>query len=328
MKQIKPPVFSWLVGFAFLLAAIPVFAENPPAGMSVPLSDRVAYDPGPYELTEDSKPKDNVPKGKITRHVFSDSTVYPGTLHEYWVYIPAQYDGKTPAALMVFQDGHAYVGEQSNFRATTVMDNLIAAGEMPITIGVFVEPGHKGEALPKGYWGKRNNRSTEYDTPDDTYARFLIKDLLPEISKGVKITDNPDLRAICGTSSGGICAFKCAWHRPDQFRKVLSTIGSFTNIKGGHIYPALIRKEDVRPIRVFLQAGMNDLDNAHGNWWLANQQMARALAYEDRYDYRFVGGDGGHSSKHGAAIFPDAMRWLWRNWNQENTAPAESRNRP
>lgn len=303
-----------VVLWVLITLACPALADAPPPGMSVPLSDRVLYQPGPYELAKDAKPQANVPKGTITRSVFSNSTVYPGTLHEYWVYVPAQYDAKTPAAVMVFQDGHAYVGDKSSYRATTVMDNLIASGDIPVTIGIFIEPGHKGDELPKGNWGKRNNRSVEYDTPDDTYARFLIDDILPRVGKELKLTDNPDLRAICGASSGGICAFKTAWHRPDAFRKVLSTIGSFTNIKGGHIYPALIRKEDVRPIRVFLQDGMNDLDNAHGNWWLGNQQMARALAYEDRYDYRFVAGDEGHNAKHGAAVFPDAMRWLWRDW--------------
>lgn len=293
--------------------------QLPPAGMSVPLGERVVFQNGPYELTDDSKPRPGVPRGTITRHVWSTSNVYPGTLHEYWVYVPAQYDpkGEQPAAVMVFQDGHAYVGDKSSFRATTVMDNLIASKQMPVTIGIFIEPGHKGEQLPKEYWGKRNNRSVEYDTPDDTYARFLLDEILPEVGRHYRLTDDPELRAICGTSSGGICAFKCAWHRPDAFRKVLSTIGSFTNIRGGHIYPALIRKQEVRPIRVFLQDGMKDLDNAHGNWWLANQQMARALAYKDRYDYRFVAGMEGHNARHGAAIFPDAMRWLWRGWEKQ-----------
>lgn len=317
-------IFPCLLTAAVLGMGIPANAQDdagdPPPGMSVPLSERVEYQPGPYELTDDSRPRDGVPRGTLTRHVFSDSAIYPGTLHEYWVYVPAQYDvvGDQAAAVMVFQDGHAYAQPDSEFRASVVMDNLIAAGDMPVTIGVFTEPGHKGDELPDGYWGRRNNRATEYDTPDDTYARFLIEEILPLVGDDYRLTDDPDLRAICGTSSGGICAFKCAWHRPDAFRKVLSTIGSFTNIRGGHVYPSLIRKEDVRPIRVFLQDGMNDLDNAHGNWWLANQQMARALAYEDRYDYRFVAGDGGHSGRHGAAIFPDAMRWLWRGWDGES----------
>ena len=294
------------------------YADQPPAGMSVPLSERVLFQPGPYERPEESKPQPGVPRGTITRNVWSTSNIYPGTLHEYWVYVPAQYDpkAKEPAAVMVFQDGHAYVGDDSNYRATTVMDNLIAKGEMPITIGIFIEPGHLGDELPKEYWGKRNNRSAEYDTPDDTYARLLIDEILPEVGKHYRLTDDPNLRAICGASSGGICAFKVAWHRPDAFRKVISHIGSFTNIRGGHIYPALIRKEEVRPIRVYLQDGMKDLDNEHGNWWLGNQQMALALAYKDRYDYRFVAGEEGHNARHGQADLPNALRWLWRDWNE------------
>ena len=320
MKKYTTCGLSQIFIVLMLILSLSVSAADrtPPPGMSVPLSERVVYQPGPYELTADSKPQRDVPRGQITRHVFSDSKVYPDTIHEYWVYRPTDYDknADAPAAVMVFQDGHAYIGDKSNFRATTVMDNLIAGGQMPITIGIFIEPGHKGDALPKGNWGKRNNRSVEYDTPDDTYARFLIEEILPEVGKTYRLTDDPDLRAICGTSSGGICAFKTAWHRSDAFRKVLSTIGSFTNIRGGHVYPALIRKQEVRPIRVFLQDGMNDLDNIHGNWWLGNQDMARALAYKDRYDYRFVAGDEGHNAKHGAAIFPDAMRWLWRDWQK------------
>lgn len=305
-----------LIAFVFLALALPMRAQDaaPPPGMSVALSERVVYQPGPYELTDDSKRREGVPQGTITRHVWDESDVYPGTIHEYWVYVPAQYDpeGDEDAAVMIFQDGHAYIAEESGFRATVVMDNLIAAGEMPITIGIFIEPGHRGDELPEGYWGQRNNRSVEYDTPDETYAIFLIDEILPRVAEDYRLTDDPDQRAICGTSSGGICAFKCAWHRPDAFRKVLSTIGSFTNIRGGHIYPAIIRKEEVRPIRIFLQDGINDLDNAHGNWWLGNQAMARALAYEDRYDYLFIAGEEGHNDKQGAAIFPDAMRWLWR----------------
>jgi len=309
---------GWISCCASCLLAVACLADEPPAGMSVPLGERVVYQPGPYPLPPEASPKEGTPTGKITHDVFADSKIYPGTLHEYWIYVPAQYeaDGKEAAAVMVFQDGHAYVGNKSEFRATTVFDHLIAKGEMPVTIAIFIEPGHIGEELPKEYWGKRNNRSVEYDTPDETYARFLIEEILPLVAKDHRLTDKPELRAVSGASSGGICAFKCAWHRPDYFRKVHSTIGSFTNIRGGHVYPALIRKEEVRPIRVYLQDGKNDLDNAHGNWWLANQQMARALAYEGRYDYRFVAGDGSHGHKHGAADFANAMRWLWRDWRE------------
>ena len=306
-----------LAASVLLLTASLAHSEqsSPPAGMSVPLGERVLFQPGPYELGPDSLPRDGVPRGVITRHVLNTSEVYPGSLHEYWVYVPAQYDAKgdASAAVMVFLDGHAYAGDSSDFRATTVMDNLIARGEMPVTIGVLVEPGHLGQVLPKGYWGERNNRSVEYDTPDETYARFLLEELLPEVGRSYRLSDDPQRRGLCGTSSGGICAFKCAWHRPDAFSKVLSTIGSFTNIRGGHVYPGTLRKETVRPIRVFLQDGMNDLDNVHGNWWLANQSLARALAWEERYDYRFVAGVEGHSARHGAALLPDALRWLWRD---------------
>lgn len=290
---------------------------TPPPGMSVPLGEHVIFQPEPYELGPDSRPKDNVPTGTITRREWTNSEVFPSTVREYWVYVPAQYDpdGTKPAAVMVFQDGHNFVNRNNGYRATTVMDNLIAAGDMPITIGIFIEPGHRGDTIPEGNWGRRNNRSVEYDTPDDTYARFLIDEILPEVAKTYRLSDDPAMRGISGASSGGICAFSVCWHRPDTFRKCVSFIGSFTNIHGGHIYPALIRKTEPKPIRVFLQDGMNDLDNAHGNWWLGNQDMARALAFEDRYDYRFVAGEEGHNGKHGSAALPDALRWTWRGWD-------------
>jgi len=157
----------------------------------------------------------------------------------------------------------------------------------------------------------KRNRSVEYDTPDGTYARFLETEILPEVGKTVKLTDDPKRRAICGNSSGGICAFTAAYERPDLFRKVVSHIGSFTNIRGGYHYPSLIRKGEKKPLRVFLQDGSGDLDNAHGNWWLSNQQMEAALKFA-KWDYKTVWGEGGHNGKHGGAIFPDTLRWVWR----------------
>ena len=298
--------------------AQPAPSQTPPPGMSVPLSDRVVFQPGPYELGPDSQRKPGVPQGTVTRYEWTQSEIYPGTVREYWVYVPAQYDpnGDEPAAVMVFQDGHNFAGDNTSFRANIVMDNLIAAGDMPVTIGIMIMPGHIGDTIPQGTGNKRNNRSVEYDTPDDTYTRFLLEEILAEVGKTYRLTDDPEMRGISGSSSGGICAFSACWHRPDAFRKCVSFIGSFTNIRGGHIYPALIRKTDPKPIRVFLQDGMNDLDNAHGNWWLGNQDMARALAFEGRYDYRFVAGDEGHNSKHGRAILPDALRWVWRGWDK------------
>ena len=293
------------------------------------------YKPGP-----DAMPKEGVPKGKVTKHEWT-SNVFPGTVREHFVYVPAQYDGSKPACVMVFQDGHAYVKENGDFRTPVVFDNLIAAGEMPVTIGVFINPGaHPDKQKPeqrKDAW-KADNRSFEYDTLSDQYARFLLDEILPEVGKGYKLTDDPDGRAICGMSSGGICSFTVAWQRPDAFRRVLSQIGSFTSIAyrpakddkpmqpGGDLYPTLIRKTPIKPLRVFLQDGTNDLDNSHGNWFLANQQMLSALNWANsnadarklegpRYQVAHAWGDGGgHNGKHAGSILPDSLRWLWKDY--------------
>ena len=262
-----------------------------------------------YVLGPDSQRKPGVPKGKVTQHLWNASKIYPGTTRDWWVYVPAQYDGSKPANLMVFCDGGGFVKEDGQFRVPVVFDNLIATGEMPVTVGVFINPGVFGEA-PKGQ-KPRSNRSFEYDSLGDLYARFLLEEILPEVAKNVKLTDDPEGRGICGNSSGGICAFTVAWERPDSFRKVVSHIGSFTNIRGGHVYPAQVRKVEKKPLRVFLQEGKNDLDNQFGNWPLANQDMAASLQFAG-YDFKLVMGEGTHNGKHGAAIFPDTMRWLWR----------------
>lgn len=263
------------------------------------------YLPGP-----DSMRQPDVPRGKVTER-FWKSNVFANTERKFWVYVPAQYSPAEPAALMVFQDGGAYVGETGDFRVPIVFDNLIARGELPVTIGLFIDP---GKIPPKEPDGKpQSNRSFEYDTLSDQYARFLLEEMIPEVSKDYKLADDPAARAICGISSGGICAFTAAWERPDAFSKVLSHVGSFTNIRGGHVYPALIRQTPKKGIRVFLQDGSADLDNQYGNWPLANQQMSAALKFA-HYDYQFIYGDGGHSGKHGGAILPDSLRWLWRDY--------------
>lgn len=267
-----------------------------------------------YKQGPDSQPQEGVPSGVVTEHQWLDSKVFPGTKRRYYVYVPAQYDESKPAALMVFQDGHAYVSKTGEYRAPVVFDNLIHRGELPVTIGVFVDPGHRKEQLPEspGWRPQPENRSVEYDTLSDDYANFLIDEILPEIEKDYNISEDPGDRAICGASSGGICAFTVAWQRPDQFGKVLSHIGSFTNIRRGDTYPGIIRKTDKKPIRVYLQDGKNDLDNEHGNWPLANQQMYAALMYKE-YDVRFDYGEGAHNGNHGGALLPDALRWLWRD---------------
>ncbi|MEO1528691.1 MAG: alpha/beta hydrolase-fold protein [Planctomycetota bacterium] len=277
----------------------------------------VAAPPEKYTHGPDSSPVEGVPQGKITQHEWLESKVYPGTRRRYSVYVPAQYDGSEPAALMVFQDGHTFEGKTGDFRLPVVFDNLIAAGDIPTTIAVMIDPGHTGPLPEKRGWRPRPaNRSVEYDSMNGDYAEFLLTEILPEVEKSYRITSNPKLCAVCGNSSGGICAFSVAWHRPDRFAKVLSHIGSFVNIRGGHNYAAMIRKTDKKPIRVFLQDGENDLDNQHGNWPLANQQMAQSLAFKD-YDYKFVYGTGAHNGNHGGAIFPESLRWLWRDWKDE-----------
>jgi enterochelin esterase family protein len=257
-----------------------------------------------YVLGQDSQFKPDVPHGRVERFQFTNSAVFPGTVREGGVYIPAQYDPARPPALMVFQDGLGYMSTNGNWRVPIVFDNLIAAKEMPVTIAIFLNPGMRGD---------QSNRSFEYDSLGEAYARFLLEEAIPFVTNkySLVITADPEMRATCGSSSGGICAFTVAWERPDQFRKVLSTIGSFTNIRGGHNYPALIRKTEHKPIRVFLQDGSNDLNNLFGDWPLANQGMASALRFMG-YDHKFVFGDGSHNSRHGGAILPDALRWLWR----------------
>ncbi|MEO2014250.1 MAG: alpha/beta hydrolase-fold protein [Fuerstiella sp.] len=286
--------------------------------VQLPSSIRADEDPDAiYEPGQESQRHEGVPQGDVTLHVWN-STVFDGTIREYYVYVPKQYDGTQPACVMVFQDAHSYVSVEGSVRAPVVFDNLIHAGDLPVTIGIFINPGHKGDEQPENRW-RANNRSFEYDTLSDQYATFVVEELLPHIARdqNLNLSSDPADRAICGASSGGICAFTAAWTHPEWFGKVLSHIGSFTNIRGGHAYPALIRKTERKPIRVFLQDGENDLDNEHGNWWLANLEMATALKFMN-YDYKFVAGQGGHSQRHGGAILPDSLRWLWRDHTVAN----------
>ena len=296
MHRIRPmhPAIR-LCSIVFSLAFLPVFCAS-------------AADT--YTLVGDSLPQAGVPRGTVTKHTFTNSAIFPGTVRDYWIYVPKQYDPAKPAALMVWQDGGGYQATNGGYRTTVVFDNLIAKKEMPVAIGVFINPGEVPATEP-GKKG-RSNRSFEYDSLGDAYAKFLLNELLPEVTKQYNITTDPNLRAIGGASSGAICAFTVAWERPDAFRKVLSHIGSFTNIRGGHVYPALIRKTEKKPLRVFLQDGSGDLDNLHGNWPLANQEMAAAFKFMG-YDYKFEFGTEGHNGKHGGAILPDSLRWLWRD---------------
>ncbi len=264
--------------------------------------------PGPYPLGPHSQPQPGVPQGSVTQHEWR-SEIFPGTVRDYYVYVPAQYKGESPAAVMVFQDGARYADVAGPVRTPTVFDNLIHQGKMPVTIGIFVNPGHFPATAPDRE--PVRNRSFEYDTLSHQYARFLLEEMLPEVGARYWLTNNPNQRAICGMSSGGICAWTVAWQRPDAFRKVLSHVGSFTDIRGGHVYPFLVRQSTPKPIRVYLQAGSNDLDRPWGDWPLANLQMAAAF-HSTGYDYKLAYGDGAHNLEHGASILPESLTWLWR----------------
>ena len=251
------------------------------------------------------------PKGELVTFAFAASKVFPGTTRDVVVYVPAQYDGRTPACVHVNQDG-------VQFDAPTVFDRLIHERRMPVTIGVFVTPGR----VPAGREGAldRYNRSLEYDGLGPDYARFLLDELLPEVERrttadgrAIRLSHDGNDRAIAGTSSGAICGFTAAWERPDAFSRVFSAIGTYVGLRGGHVYPTLVRKCEPRPLRVFLQDGSRDLDNYGGDWWMANQSLERALTFAG-YDVRHAWGDGGHDRRHATAIFPEAVEWLWRDW--------------
>jgi len=270
-----------------------------------------------YVLGPDSHPQAGVPEGRVLSFVLEQSTTYPGFRHEWWLYLPPGYDGKKTLPAMIFQDGGGYVKRDGSWRVPVVLDNLIAKKQLPAMAAIFVNPGDKplapGEAprkRPDGRPAPAMNRSVEYDSVNDTYSRFLLEEIFPLVSRHAVISDDPEARGICGSSSGGICAFNAAWHRPDRFRKVYSTIGSFTDIRGGNVYPDLVKKSESKPLRVFLQDGANDLTNQYGSWPAANQAMAAALK-ERGYDHQFVFGEGSHNPRHGASILPYALRWLW-----------------
>jgi enterochelin esterase family protein len=262
-----------------------------------------------YTLGPDSQEQAGVPKGTVQEFSWKQSKVYPGTERQCWIYLPPGLDAAKDYPLIVFQDGGGAVNPKGQFRAPIVLDNLIHKGEIPAMVALFVNPG----TVPGAVAGAkaRSTRSYEYDTPDGVYAKFLIDEMLPEVARHAKISPAPEQRAVVGISSGGICAFSVAWFRPDAFRKVITGIGSFTNIRAGVWYPAAIRKTERKPIRVFLQEGEKDLDNVHGNWPLSNHDMVAALAFAG-YDHKAVFGTEGHGGKHLGAILPDALRWLWR----------------
>jgi enterochelin esterase-like enzyme len=276
-----------------------------------------------YKLGPDSLPQEGVPKGRIVGPHTLPSEAYPGTQHTYWVYVPAQYDAQVPAALMVFNDGQAFMAPEGDVRAQNVMDNLIYRREIPVMIGVFINPGRTPEQPdpnPREWGDRTTNRPTEYNSLDDKYARVICDELLPELKKSYNISARPEDRGIGGASSGAIAAFTVAWQRPNEFRKVLSIVGSFVNLRGGHVYPELVRKSERKPIRIFMQDGRNDnrgqrRDGAYDetrDWFYQNVRLMQALT-EKGYEVNYSWGIGRHGQKQGGAMVPEMMRWLWRD---------------
>lgn len=323
---------SWRVGRTFLAVALllrcgAILAQNKDQGQTPP-------DPNSqYVLGPDSLPQPGVPKGKTFQFVFDQSKIFPGTTRQITVYIPAEYEGKNPACVFVGLDAFQFEGP-------TVFDNLIYKREMPVTIGIGISAGvlpavkHHGSNDPSSAPGSnedsRFNRSFEFDAMNDNLARFLLEEIFPEVERHttpdglpIHLSKDPSDRAVGGGSTGGIGSFTLAWERPDAFRRVFIAIGTFVGMRGGDRYAVLVRKTEPKPIRIFMQDGSNDELNSWlgemGDWWLSNQTMLSALEFAG-YDIKHVWGEGSHDGRHATSIFPDAMRWLWRDWPEPISA--------
>lgn len=275
-------------------------------------SSAIAQNTITYPTDPASIENKDIPKGEIISFTFSDSKIFPGTTRDVHVYIPAQYKGDKPACVYVNQDG-------IQWKAPTVFDNLINSKEMPITIGIFVTPGKVVPGSNKDALA-RYNRSFEYDALGDAYVRFILDEIFPEVEKkktndgrAILLSKSGNDRAIGGSSSGAVCAFTAAWEKPEEFSRVFSAIGTYTGLRGADRYPILIRKYEPKPIRIFLQDGRNDLNIYGGDWFVANEAMESALTFAG-YEVTHEWGDDGHNGNHGTAIFPKAMRWLWKDW--------------
>src|SRR5476649_1255471 len=312
-------------------AAAIAFAQAPaPQAQGAGPRTQPPMPPGPnpnsqYRLGPDSMAQEGVPKGEIRGPFTLPSKVYAGTQHTYWVYVPAQYDPAVPASLMIFQDGQAFKNEQGDLRAQNVMDNLIYRREIPVMIGVFINPGRtpeQPEPSPETTWGDgTTNRGTEYNTPDDKYARVITEELMPVLYKEYNISKDPERHGIGGSSSGAIAAFAVAWERPNDFRKVLTIVGSFVNLRGGYVYPERVMESEKKPIRIFMQDGRNDNRGVNGrggaydekrDWFFQNVRLMKATTQKG-YDVTWSWGMNLHGQKFGGAILPEMMRWLWRD---------------
>src|SRR5687767_9098021 len=277
-----------------------------------------------YQIGPDSLPREGVAKGEVRGPFMLPSQAYPGTQHTYWVYVPAQYSPAVPASLMIFNDGQAFKNPvEGDLRVPTVLDNLIDRREIPVMLAVFINPGRtpeQPEPTPQEWGDRTTNRPTEYNTLDDKYARVIVDELMPALNKDYNIAKDPERRGIGGASSGAIAAFTVAWERPNDFRKVLSIVGSFVNLRGGHAYADIVQKSERKPIRIFLQDGRNDnrgvgregkYDETR-DWFLQNVRLMKALT-DKGYDVNYSWGMNRHGQAMGGAILPEMMRWLWRD---------------
>lgn len=271
-----------------------------------------------YRLGPDSKQMEGVPEGKFSEAKVIPSKVFPGTQHTYHVYVPAQYDPEIPAAVMIFNDGQAMMAEPGDVQGHRVLDNLIHRREIPVMLGVFINPGRRPdqpEPTPRDWGDRTTNRAEEYNPPNDKYARVIVEELMPALKAEFNISPDPELHGIMGASSGGCAAFAVAWFRPDHFRKVITFVGSFVDLRGGHIYPELVAEAPKKPIRIFMQDGRNDNRNPRNperDWFLQNVRLMEALTAKG-YELNYAWGIGNHGQKQGGAIFPSMMRWLWRD---------------
>lgn len=316
-RTLAHATFALLTTAAFTMAQPPAPRPQRPTMAPSPNADRF------YRLAPDAIPEEGVPVGEIKGPFTLPSQAYAGTQHTYWVYVPAQYDPATPASLMIYNDGQAFMAEKGDIHAQVVMDNLIFRHELPVMIGVFINPGRRPDQPEPSLnnWGDRDtNRPTEYNTLDDKYARVIVDELLPVLYKEYNISKDPERHGIGGSSSGAIAAFTVAWQRPDAFRKVLSNVGSFVNLRGGNAYPDIIRNSEKKPIRIFLVDGRNDhrglrVDGSYDpamDWFYQNVRMEQALTAKG-YDVNYSWGIQQHGQKMLQTVFPEMMRWLWRD---------------
>jgi enterochelin esterase-like enzyme len=294
------------------VAAVAVIAISAPASGPRGRPAGPDYDAF-YALGPDSLVRRGVPKGEVAGPFKLATAVFPGVEHDVWVYVPAQYDPDTEVSLMVFNDGATYLQSDGYYRAVNVLDNLIYRGEIPVMIAAFIDP---GKTAADG----TSVRQQQYDPIDDRYARVIVDELLPRLYADYNISRDPDRHGIAGWSSGAIAAFTVAWQRPDHFHKVLSGIGTFVDLAGGHVYPETVLASEKKPIRIFMIDGRNDNRglnadgeyNVNRDWFYQNVRLKDALV-EKGYEVNYSWGIGVHSHDMGGAMLPEMMRWLWRD---------------